>query len=128
MKTTLVFRLPMPENLTNPKRRGHWAAVHGAKQKYLSICDTMQKVGMLPAPPKKPFTSAVISSVMHLGAAMDDDNAMGRHKWALDWLKTRGYVVDDRKKNIRWASLPEQVVSRKEAYSLEITLTSEAAA
>lgn len=125
MTLTLVFTLPMPENLTNPRRRGHWAAVHGAKQKYLAACDLLQKFGQVPPPPRRPLGRVTIASVMRLGAAMDDDNAMARHKWALDWLKTRGYVADDRRNNIRWVSLPHQVVKRKQAYQLEITLTEE---
>jgi hypothetical protein len=117
----------MPPNLTNPRRRWHWAALHGQKQKYYSVCDLRQKVGLLPPPPKKPFTHATVSSVMKLGHAMDDDNALARHKWVLDWLKTRGYVVDDKKKNLAWTGLPEQQVGRKQEYAIEITLTSEAA-
>lgn len=39
-----------------------------------------------------------------------------------DWLKTRGYIVDDRRKCLTWAGFPEQVVARKHVYRLEITI------
>ncbi len=60
---------------------------------------------------------------MYLGGAMDDDNAMARHKPLLDWLKTRGYIADDRKKNIVWEGLPEQIVKRDGNYRIELTIT-----
>lgn len=123
----LVFRFPMPANLTNAASgRSHWRVKHGEKQKFYSVCDLMQKAGLLPPAPEQPFSKVVLSSVMYLGAHMDDDNALARHKSVLDWLKTRGYLVEDRKKNIRWAGLPEQVVKRKQQYAIEITLTEEA--
>ena len=122
-KGSLTLHLPMPPNLTNPRNRSHWGAVHGAKQKYYSACDLMQKAGLLPAPPEVPFARVTLSSVMHLGHAMDDDNAMARHKWALDWLKTRGYIAEDTKKHIEWAGIPGQVVKRKQDYTLAITIT-----
>lgn len=117
----LVF--PMPPNLTN-RRSGasHWAVRGKEKKNYLAQCDERQNAGLLPAPPKRPFLSATLSSVMHLGAAMDEDNALARHKWALDWLKTRGYIVDDRRKCVRWSGFPDQVIKRDGNYRIEITL------
>lgn len=125
MLTTLIF--PMPPNLTN-RRSGasHWAVRGKEKKTYLSLCDTLQMCGDLPAPPPTPFASVTLSSVMHLGAHMDDDNALARHKWPLDWLKTRGFIVDDRRKNIKWLSLPEQVVKRNQEYRVEITIEEDA--
>jgi hypothetical protein len=54
---------------------------------------------------------------------MDDGNAMNRHKWIEDWLTTRGYIVDDRKKNLEWEGFPEQIVKRDGNYSITLTLT-----
>ena len=60
---------------------------------------------------------------MHLGAAMDDGNAMNRHKWLEDWLVTRGYLVDDRKSCLTWETFPTQIVKRDGKYRIELTLT-----
>lgn len=121
---TLTFVFPMPTNLAN---RGRGASRNGLalsreKKRYLKSLDTLQAAGVLPPPPDAAFATARISSVMVLGSAMDDDNAMTRHKWPKDWLKTRGYIVDDSKKHLTWTGFPEQRVSRKEEASITITL------
>lgn len=118
---SLEMSLPMPPNLANA--RMHWRVKERERVAYLARCDTLQGLGLVPDPPPQPFTRAELRSVMRLGAAMDDDNAMHRHKWALDWLKTRGYIVDDRKKCLRWAGFPEQRVKRNNDYWLDLTLT-----
>lgn len=118
----MKMTFPMPPNLTNAGSRSHWKIKGREKKAYLKVCDERQNCGLLPAPPKMPHASIELSSVMHLGSAMDDDNALARHKWPLDWLKTRGFIVDDRRQNIKWLSLPEQVVKRDGNYSIEITL------
>lgn len=121
----VTLTLPMPDTLTNSGRgrsRG-WRAVARAKRTYFARLDWLQMLGTLPPPPAVPIARARLTSVMHLGAAMDDDNAVARHKWALDWLVTRGYVATDRRSGLRWAAFPEQVVSRKHAYELILTIT-----
>lgn len=121
MPEQLVFRFPMPLNLGNS--RMHYMVKHKEKVKYWAMCDLLAKGEILPPPPKKPWDKATISSTMVLGAAMDDGNAMNRHKWVEDWLVTRGYVVDDSKKHLKWAGFPEQRVSRKNEPSITIILT-----
>jgi hypothetical protein len=59
---------------------------------------------------------------MHLGAMMDHDNALRRHKWPLDWLKTRRYIVDDSPAHLNWKSFPEQRVKRDGNYRIDLTL------
>lgn len=121
--TAFVFVFPMPPNLANQSGyNSHWGVRYGAKRRYLATCDELQKYGRLPKPPAKPFPQSQLSSVMYLGRQMDDDNALSRHKWPLDWLKTRGYIEEDRKKNIQWTGFPEQRVGRKESYRIEITV------
>lgn len=44
---------------------------------------------------------------------MDQGNLLSRMKWIEDWLVTRGYLVDDRARNLVWISVPEQAVTRK---------------
>lgn len=122
--TTYVIRVPMPTNLAN---RGRGSSRNGLqlsreKKRYLAQLDTLQAAGLIPEPPLTPWPKARIASVMTLWAAMDDDNAMVRHKWPCDWLKTRGYIVDDKRKCLTWAGFPEQRIDRKEPAHMTITL------
>jgi hypothetical protein len=82
----------------------------------------MRVLKYIPGPPRKPLGKARITSRMVLGAAMDQDNAMSRHKWVCDWLSERGYIADDRAKCLTWTGFPEQRVTRKEPASITITL------
>ena len=131
----LSLILPMPSNIANGAH-GHYYGRHRAKLAYWESLDVIShwcgRPGKwkvidvefdIPAPPPTPFAKASIRSRMYLGNAMDDSNAMRRHKWIEDWLKTRGYIVDDRKKCLTWEGFPEQVISRKQTYRCEITLT-----
>ena len=129
----LTFTLPMPPNIANGSH-GHWRARHREKVSYWADLDIVAAMcrtdgwahatdWRIPGPPAEPFARATIASTMHLGAAMDDSNAMRRHKWVEDWLKTRGYIVDDRKKCLTWTGFPEQIVKRDGNYRLVLTLT-----
>ena len=112
----LVLTLPMPPNLANS--RMHWRVKHKAKLAYWMACDATRK----PAKPRTPLARATLSSVMYLGAAMDTDNAMSRHKWTLDYLTARGWIADDRRTCLTWLGFPEQVVKRDGNYRLVLTL------
>lgn len=121
--TTLVFRFPMPANLANS--RMHWAVKNKSRTAYWRHLDLLKHGKILPPPPKVPFEKVVIKSEMVLGSAMDHDNAVARHKYVIDWLKKRKYIVDDGPKRLRWAGFPSQRVSRKNEPEILITLTDE---
>ena len=119
----IQLTVPMPPNVTNRRSGGsHWRTIYREKQQFSKTLDALQAAGILPPPPPLPFRKAMVISVMYLGAAMDDDNAMARHKPVMDWLKTRGYIVDDRKKCLSWYGLPEQVIKRDGNYRIVLTL------
>jgi hypothetical protein len=118
--SVIVITVPMPLNLANS--RMHWRKRHREKLIYWDTLDRMLVFAQLPSPPRPPFTKARITSSMVLGAAMDQDNAMSRHKWVCDWLSERGYIADDRAKCLTWTGFPEQRVTRKEPASITITL------
>lgn len=119
----LKLTVPMPENIANASQRG-WRGLHARKVRYFRQLDEMQGAGLLPPPPKRAFPKATIRATMYLGAAMDDGNAMHRcEKWPCDWLKTRGYIADDRRSCLTWEGLPAQVVKRDGNYRIELTLT-----
>lgn len=117
----IVIHFPMPPNLANG--RMHWREKHRAKTQYWRTLDNALMLGHIPPPPAASFQRSTIRSVMHLGAHMDDGNAMNRHKWIEDWLVTRGYIADDRKSMLTWESFPAQIVKRDGNYTIEITLT-----
>lgn len=119
----MILTVPMPPVMTNRRSSNHWRAIYTKKQEYWERLDVLQDSGVLPPPPSNAYALASLSSVMFLGGAMDDDNAMARHKPLLDWLKTRGYIQDDRKKNLVWEGLPQQIVKRDGNYRIMLVLT-----
>lgn len=119
---TLTFEFPMPRNIGNGGHY-HWRTRHNQKLAYIKALDALQAVGKLPPPPKERIQRARVDSVMHLASQMDHDNALRRHKWVLDWLKTRGYIADDSPKHLEWVSFPEQRVKRNGNYRIALTLT-----
>ncbi len=127
MSPRTAFRLtvPMPVNISNSDRG--WRVRIGQKKAYFRALDTLQLLGRIPAPPRRALDGVTLDSIMHLARQMDVDNAMRRHKWVLDWLKTRGYIVDDSPAHLTWVSFPEQRVKRDGNYCIELTLTLTAA-
>lgn len=116
--------LPMPPTLANRSSRSrHWRALEKEKKQYWKQLDERQKYGLIPAPPHRALPRAELASTMYLGHAMDQDNAVARHKWAIDWLRSRGYIRKDSPESLRWFGFPKQVVRRGQEYRLEITLT-----
>ena len=113
--------VPMPPNIN--ARFGHYMARHHEKKQYYKRLDELQNAGVIPPPPMTPIAKATAAATMYLGHEMDDDNAMRRaYKAPLDWLKSRGYIVDDRRKCVRCA-VPEQVVKRDGNYRVRLTIT-----
>lgn len=116
----LRFVLPMPLNLANS--RAHWRTKHKARQQYMRTLDGLLLVRALPPVPRQPIDQATVWATLHLGAWMDDDNAVARCKWPLDWLVRAKYLEDDRRSVLRWGAFPEQYVSRKVHPMLLLTI------
>lgn len=119
----MTLTVPMPPNRGNA--RGHSVVANITKKQYWAMLDELQQYGLVPPPPRHPIPRAALTSTMYLGAWMDDDNAVARHKIVLDWLVTRGYLAGDRKKHLRWTGFPSQVVRRTHEYRIALTLTPE---
>jgi hypothetical protein len=115
----------MPPNLTNG--RMHWRTLHRKRTEFYAACDAKQLTGELPPPPTIPFLRATASVTMYLGSEMDDENCAARTKWCFDWLKTRGYILDDRRKNLYRSGFPVQRIKRDKNYRVEVSLTELAA-
>lgn len=118
--TEMTFTLPLPPNIANA--RMHWRVKNIERKAYMQACDALQAAGRVPAPPRQPFVRSWIEASITNAALSDDDNAMARLKWPVDWLKTRGYIVDDSRKHLTWRGLPDQHITRKDAPHVVITL------
>lgn len=94
MTARLIFELPLPENLGNS--RMHWRAKHGAKLDYWRRLDDAVLLKNIPRPPRTPWPGGHANVVVRTLRKMDVDNAAARVKWPLDWLQSRGYIVNDR--------------------------------
>lgn len=113
--------LPLPPNFSNDGRQ-HWRKKYNAQQKYFRQLDELLICQQVEPPPLQIPARIGLSAVLYVWSEMDDDGAMARLKWPVDWMRTRGYVADDKRKNIKWAGLPGQVVDRKnQRLELEIT-------
>jgi hypothetical protein len=112
----------MPPPFANRSARSstHWRVIYREKMRYLETLDLLFAAKQMPAPPALAPHRVQVTSVMYLGARMDVDNAMARHKWALDWLAKQGYVDND--KHFEWQTFPEQIVKRGAEYRIEFTL------
>lgn len=117
---TLTLVLPLPPNMANG--RDHWAKKNKRRKWFNADCDIRALTGQLPDPPKAPFQRATIRATLYVWDLMDHDNAMARMKYAVDWLVSRGYLVDDSPAHLTWEGLPEQVIDRKHR-KLVLTLT-----
>ena len=121
MSALLTLVLPMPPNLGNARQ--HWRVKHDERTRYFNECAMRVCAKLIPEPPETTPERVRISSRMFLGARMDVDNAMHRHKWILDWLQRCAYIRNDNAKHLEWAGFPEQIVKRDGNYRVEITLT-----
>lgn len=118
--TALVFPLPLPPNLANS--RLHWRAKHGQRQAYERLLTGLLYARQLPPVPALPLPRVTVFAELRLGNAMDDDNAVARCKWALDWIVKAGYLEDDRRSVVQWGGFPTQHLTRKMPPQLTLTL------
>lgn len=127
----LRFVLPLPPALGNA--RMHWRVRQAEKKRYavqLEVARHAARVGLagavfqFPKKPRRPIECALISAHLVMWNPMDDDNAMSRMKFLLDWLVRESYLADDRRTNLRWTGLPTQEVTRAHhALRVELTIT-----
>jgi hypothetical protein len=134
---SLIVVVPMPPHVGNTGGRGksrHWSVGNREKRAYhatldaiAAFCAKVTGAGwcgfVIPPAPAAPLERATVTSHMVLGGAMDDDNAVVRHKALADWLVRRRYLASDRRTCLRWGALPAQTVTRKEPPRITLTLT-----
>ncbi len=106
----MIFVLPLPPNIGN--LRAHWRVKNRQKHEYWLLCDIAMR---LKWPVRgQPWTKATISAHFYVWNLMDDDNAMSRVKFPVDWLVRQGYIVDDSRKVLTWSGLPDQTIDRSD--------------
>ena len=89
----LVFEFPLPLNRAN--RWQHYMARHRTRKELWRNLDTRVTVKRLPRPPLKPWERAHAVIEVRTWRRADVDNCTSRAKDLIDWLVSRGYVVDD---------------------------------
>lgn len=118
--TSLTFTVPLPPNMANGRR--HWRTALRDKKAYANSLTVLYAQGKIPKPPREPLQSTQIRATLYVHQPMDDDNALARLKHLIDFFVRFGYIVDDSRKNLRWAGMPDQVIDRKNP-RVELTLT-----
>lgn len=101
----------MPPNRGN--QRGRTRYINFQKKRYWKDLDRLRNDGTLPDPPEVPWEKSGYTVTFYGWSYMDDDNAIARVKWILDWLVSRDYIVDDSRKHCRLLEVPEQVIDRQ---------------
>lgn len=126
--TTYRFVLPLPPNRAND--RSSWRKVHRERAAYLEALYAIQKTGLslqyttrshtvfrrdfeIPDPPAEPHSHVSVTATLYVYNRMDQDNALARLKWPVDWIVEAGYVADDSPEHWSWAGVPEQRIDRK---------------
>lgn len=121
--TELTVVLPLPPNLANS--RMHWRVKNKARRHYLGYCELWVASNRQWTPRIDASAKRQVAFTVYLGARMDHDNALSRMKWPLDFLVSRGYLVDDSPQYCDM-SIPEQVITRdKSKQRVEITISYE---
>lgn len=93
--TALRFELPLPQQRGNS--REHWAAKYKLRKAYWEKCDNSVTLKQNPQAPRLgPWLKASAEIEMRTLQVMDQDNAEARLKDLLDWLQSRGYIVNDK--------------------------------
>jgi hypothetical protein len=117
-KRSVTLTFPMPLNLANS--RLHWRTKHRHKVAYWAACDALVKPDAWLL--NTPIARAVARAELVCWSTSDQDNAMSRMKWIMDWLVTRGYLAGDDPKRLTWAGLPSQRIDRKVPAHIVLTL------
>jgi hypothetical protein len=108
--------LPLPPNMANSRR--HWRVTLKEKKAYWQALDAIRHTWPRPTKPHR----ASISAHLYVWNWMDDEGALARLKWAIDYLVAWDYLADDSRKHMTWEGMPGQTIDRKNP-RVEITIT-----
>jgi hypothetical protein len=116
----VTVTLPLPPTMSNSRR--HWRVTDKLRKQYMERCTNWELLGIGAGPDgmrSMPRTAQAITPPdfvqmnihMFLGQEMDQDNALSRCKWPIDWLVRARYLVDDKPKHCR-LTIPIQSIER----------------
>ena len=114
----MKITLPLPPNMANS--RMHWRTKHRERRAYLEDCG--QYANFSGAVARKILTRATITATIYHTHTMDQDNAMARLKWPVDWLVSNLWIQDDDPDHLIWTGLPTQVKCKKDERRVEFVL------
>ena len=114
--------LPLPPNMANSSM--HWRTKNRKRQDYVQHCHATAKYDPPKIYPGVPRTleKATITATIYHTHTMDDDNAMARLKWPVDWLVTNLWLTDDDPAHLVWTGVPTQVKCKREDRRVEFVL------
>jgi hypothetical protein len=102
----LTITLPVPANIANG--RMHWAAKSRKQKAYRLRCTVMH-----PSRPERPIEKAHITAAWYVWNTMDDDNAVARLKWPIDWLVARGIILNDDPAHMTLGEVTQEIDRRE---------------
>jgi hypothetical protein len=105
--------LPLPENLANS--RLHWAAKNRVRANYMLLCTAAH-----PARPAEPIAPVILDATLYGWNRNDEDNAVARLKWPIDWLVERQIILDDHPSALRLGTVTQEIDRKNQR--LEIVL------
>ena len=97
--------LPLPPNMANA--RMHWARKHRLQKMYRLRCTAYH-----PDRPDAPIVPATVSATLYVWNMMDEDGAVARLKWPIDWLVYRDILANDDPASMTLGKVA-QVIDRK---------------
>jgi len=96
--------LPLPPNILNPRRHGHWNAIAAAKRKYVAAAVRTIEARRIPH-----FERADYRATFCVATLRDEDNLTAMLKYPLDALKAAGVIRDDSPRYLHLVEVPGQV-------------------
>lgn len=106
----IQITLPIPDNKANLKGSTNGFRVRDLRDKYFKQCDAHLMVARFNFK-NPPIEKAEYYAELHFKNAaslMDFDNLVARLKWPIDYLVSRGIIVDDSHKHLWPAALVTQ--------------------
>ncbi len=108
--------LPLPPNIANS--RMHWRVKNRERRAYMDLCSVFADFD---EPDLVRKVTAITATIYHTHT-MDQDNAMARLKWPVDWMVRNGFLVDDDPDHLVWTGVPTQVKCKKDERRVEFVL------
>lgn len=94
--------------------RMHWRTRYYTRTRFWEAQDNRQRLGLIEPPPNRPMGSVTVLAHFLVSKPNDPDNLTARLKDVMDWLKTRGYIVDDGPSVVKALTVTQETVPRKD--------------